>query len=509
MKYIRLLLLGFVFPLLASAQSPTLVQHATCPDSRNTGNAQSSSPVYTCPLPEPAQGGNAIIVGVKSYDTGTFSVTDDKSNSYGSPRVSVVDNNSAYVAIYVALNVTAGTRTISFHQTSVNADFAEVTVSEFYNVATSSAVDTSHCNGNTGSSGTSITAGSITPSVSGDLLWQYAVNTGGGGSSPNPVSSFAAGSQSAIPWQLLGTSLHDGNAVQAGVYNTTAAINPTFSSGSSEEWTSCVVALKAASAGSAPTNSFRIIHMLHEQVVAGASSPVTIEFPSSGNLVVAADTSGATPIGSITSVPSNTWSSTGAMAGSEANTAGSQIYYAGNAARSNSLTLTVNLSGTVHDSTIMMYDITGAATSPFDVDSCPSGAYSNASCGGNQTSQASPFTTCSSCLTPSGVSGGSELIIGAANWNWGTATAVATTPSGSLFDAATYTGNSVNGPEYVDQNGGWFHLYTSTTTPITNIYPMSLSQAEGWWAGRVAAFMSGSSTTQQPGPPTLLKAVVN
>lgn len=514
MRCTTLFLVTFLSPAFAAAQSPTLVQHATCPDSRNTGNAQSSNPVYTCPLPEPAQAGNTIIVGVKSYNTGSFSVSDDKSNSYGSPKVSVVDNNSAYVAIYVATNVAAGTRMISFNQTSANADFAEMTVSEFYNIT---AVDVSHCNGwNSGSSPT-ITAGNFTPTVSGDLIWQYAVNTGAGGSSPNSVSSFAAGSQPAVAWQLLGTSLHDGNAVQAGVYNTTTAFNPSFTSGSSEDWTSCAVALKPGTAGAAPSSAFRIIHMLHEQVCAAGAgrcpspsgSSVSIQFPSSGNLVVLADTSGATPISSITSTPTNTWASTGAMAGSAGNTAGSQIYYAANATPSNSLMLTVNLSGSVADSTMMMYDVIGAATSPFDADSCPSGAYSNASCGANQTSEASSFATCSSCLTPAGVAGGQELVVGAANWNWGTATAVATTPSGGLFDAATYTGNSVNGPEYVDQNGGWFHLYTAATTPITYTYKMSLSQAEGWWAGRVAAFMSANSTTQQPAPPTLLKAVVN
>ena len=515
MKRIILFLPIFLHPLFASAQSPTLVQHVTCSDSRNTGNQQSNSPVYKCPLPEPSQAGNAIVVGVKSYDTGTFSVTDDKGNSYGSPAVSVVDNNSAYVAIYVATNVAAGTRMISFNQTSANADFAEVTASEFYNVATSSAVSTSNCNGNTGTTGTSITAGSITPSVSGDLLWQYAVNTGAGGSSPNTVSSFAAGSQSSITWQLLGTSLHDGTATQSGVYSATTAINPTFSSGSSEAWTSCVVALKAASAGAAPTNTFRIVHMLHEQDCAAAAgrcpsnSPATIQFPSSGNLIILADTSGATPISSITSTPTNTWSSTGAMAGSSGNTAGSQIYYASNATTSNSLRLTVNFSGSLADTTMIVYDVTGAATSAFDVDSCTSGAYANASCGANQTSEDTSFTTCSSCLTPTGVSGGSELIIGAANWNWGTATAVTTTPSGGLFDAATYTGNSVNGPEYVDQNGGWFHLYTASTTAISYTYTMSLSQAEGYWAGRVAAFKPAGSVAQQPPqPPTQLTATV-
>jgi hypothetical protein len=514
-KCTRLFSLIFLFPLLASAQVPTLVQHVTCPDSRNTGNQQSSTPVYTCPLPEPTQAGNAIIVGVKAFNSGSFSVTDDKGNSYGAAKVSVVDNNSAFVAIYVATNVLAGTRTVSFNETSVNADFSEVTVSEYYNVAQSSAVDTSHCNGNTGTSGTSIMAGSITPTTSGDLLWQYAVNTGAGGSSPNTVSAFTVGTQSAIPWQLLGTSLFDGNAVQAGAYNTTAAINPTFTSGSSEQWTSCVVALKAANAGSPPTAAFRVVHILHEQdCAAGAgrcpsNSPASIQFPSSGNLIIVADTSGATPISSITSTPTNTWSSTGSMAGSSSNTAGSQIYYAANAATSNSLTFTVNFSGSLADTTMLVYDVVGAAVSPFDKDSCPSGAYSNASCGANQTSEAFSFTTCSGCLTPAGVSGGTELVIGASNWNFGTATAVTTTPSGGLFDAATYTGNSVNGPEYVDQNGGWFHLYTTGTTPISNTWTMSLNQAESWWGGRMAAFKSASSVTQKPAPPTQLNAVVN
>ena len=490
---------------LGWAQTPTLVQHVTCPDSRNTGNAQSSSPVYTCPLPEPAQAGNTIIVGVKSYNTGSFRVSDDKSNSYGSAKVSVVDDNSAYLAIYVATNVIGGTRTISLSETSVNSDFTEVSISEYYNVT---AVDVAHCSGWTSGYSSTISAGSLTPTVSGDLIWQFAINSGAGGSSPNSVTSFSAGtSPGGVFWQLLGTSLHDGVAVQAGIYNSTAPITPQFTSGSSEDWSSCAVALKPGTAGAAPTSPFRIVHMQHEQVHAGDPSPVAIEFPSSGNLVILADASGATAISSICdgatgtgSCPGtslNTWANTGAMSGSAANTAGSQIYYAGNATTSNTLTLRTVLSGAVSDSTMMMYDIVGAASSPFDVDSCSSGAYSNVSCGGNQTTNAFSFTTCSGCLTPTGVTGGSEMILGTHQWNWGTATAVTTTPSGGLFDAATDTGNSVNGPEYVDQNGGWFHLYTSATTPISNTYTMSLgSTPESWWGGRLAAFKSAEPGNQ-------------
>jgi hypothetical protein len=507
MNRAKWLLIFLLFPVCASAQTPTLVQHVTCPNSRNTGNQQSNAPDYKCPLPELSQAGNTIIVGVVSASQGSFTMSDDHGNAWTLAN-SVIDGNGAYVAIYVASNVASGTRLLRLHRTTANADFVEMSASEYYNVAASGVVDTANCNGSSSGSSSTITGGSITPSVSGDLLWQWAVNTGGGGGSPNSVSSFTAGSQSGIGWQLNGTDLHDGDAAQSGIYNSTASINPSFTSGTSEQWSSCVVALKPGSAGNAPTNPFRVVHMLHQQVHAGDSNPIAVEFPSSGNLIVNSDISGASPIGSITSSPANTWSSTGAMAGSAGNSAGSQIYYAGNATTSNTLRMTVNLTGAVTDSTFIIYDITGAAASPFDNDSCPSGAYSNASCGGNQTSNVGAFTTCASCLTPSGNAGGAEVIIGNMGINWDTATAV-TVPSGALFDAATDTGNSVNGPQYADQNNGWFHFYTSATSPLSAIWTMSLGvNAEGWWAGRLASFKGAGGSVSQPAPPTQLTATV-
>jgi hypothetical protein len=507
MNRAKWLLLLLLFPLCSAAQTPTLVQHVTCPNSRNTGNEQSNTPDYKCPLPEPSQTGNTVVVGVVSAAQGTFTLSDDKGNSWILAG-SVIDGNGAYVAIYVASNVANGTRMLRLHRTTANADFVEMSASEYYNVAASSVVDTAQCNGSNSGSSTTIAAGNITPSVSGDLLWQWAVNTGGGGGSPNSVSSFAAGSQSSITWQLNGTDLHDGDASQSGVYNSTGSINPTFSSGTPEEWSSCVVALKPGSTGNAPTNPFRVVHMLHQQVHAADSNPVAVEFPSSGNLIVNSDISGATPIGGITSVPANTWSSTGAMAGSAGNSAGSQIYYAGNATTSNTLKMTVNLNGAVTDSTFMIYDIAGAAAAPFDNDSCPSGAYSNASCGANQTSNVTSFSTCSNCLTPSGNSGGTEIIIGNMGINWDTATAIIV-PSGALFDAATDTGNSVNGPQYADQNNGWFHFYTSSTSPLSASWTMSLGvNAESWWAGRLASFKGAGGSVAQPAPPTQLTATV-
>src|SRR5271169_2827023 len=114
----RLVLLA-IFLLSAfgvEASTPTLVQHVSCPNSRNTGNQQSNTPVYTCPLPEPSQAGDAIIVGVVVANSGSFSMTDDQSNTWNLID-SVVDGNGAYVAIYLALDVHANTHILSFHRT--------------------------------------------------------------------------------------------------------------------------------------------------------------------------------------------------------------------------------------------------------------------------------------------------------------------------------------------------------------------------------------------------------
>ena len=465
----------------AEAQTPTLVQHVSCANSSvpsGGGGQISSTPVYYCPLPEPTQAGNAIIVGVTAYNGGApYTVTDDKSNSYGSALSSVVDSNSAYNAVFVATNVAAGTRFIQLNGTNSQTSNAAVTVSEYYNVATSSAVDTSKCTAD--SSGTSITAGGITPTVSGDLLWQVAFNASGGGSTPGAVSSFTAGSQSNITWQFLGADLFNGSAEQAGVYSSTSAINPTFTSGTSQTFTSCVVALKAASAGNAPTSAFRIVHMLHQQIGTGSANPFPMLFPSSGNLLVLSLVSGGSEITSMTSNPSNTWAATGTFAGGTAGVAGSQMYYAANATPSSNMTLSVTHTASTND-TYMMYDIVGAATSPFDKDS---GGQT-----GTEASEASSLTTCSGCLTPTGVSGGNEIIIGNAGWQFCTANGISS-PSGALFDAATYTGNDVNGPQSVDQNNGWFHYYDSSTSAVTVTWnPMACNEAEENWAGRVAAF---------------------
>jgi hypothetical protein len=448
----------------------------------------SSTPVYSCPLPEPTQAGNAIVLGLFSNNSGnpTWTVSDDKSNSWALAG-STTDNSGNIVAVYYALNVAAGTRFLEVKNSGGTQGYLAVSASEYYNVASTAALDAKSCNA--GSSSSSITAGSITPTTSGDLLWQWAADA-----NTTAVSSIAAGSQSNIAWQLNGTDIDDGDATQAGVYNSTAAVNPTFTSGRAEPFDSCVVALKAANAGNAPTKAFRIVHMLHEQETSSGSSPYPVEMPVSGNLVVVSFISGGNTITGITSNPSNTWSSTGATV-SYGNQATSQIYYAGNVTPSNAMTLSIGQGGSMTGTTFMIYDFVGAATSPFDVDS---GGQS-----GNQASITSSMASCNGCLTPSAAN---EAIVGNVGQAWCTATGI-TAPAGALFDVATYTGNSVNGPESVDQNNGWFHYYDPNTSAISVTWSYVCgSTQQGSWTGRVAAFKGASQV--QPAPPTGLTGTV-
>ena len=505
MKLNRLFLLIFLFPLLASAQTPTLVQHVSCANSGAAGSGAggtgpiSSTPDYKCPLPEPTQAGNALILGFYSDNTNnpTWTVSDDKANTWVQ-AVSLTDG-SKLMSIYYALNVAAGTHMLNVHQTTATNGFMSVTASEYFNVALTSALDTSLCNA--GSSSTTIATGNITPTVSGDLLWQYAANK-----NQTPISPFSAGSQMALGayWLLNGTDIAYGNAVQAGVYTATAQINPTFTSGTAQPFDSCVIALKPAPVGNptgnSPSKTFRIVHMLHQAILAGSRQTFPAQFPASGNLILASHIAGTDQISSISSVPSNTWTQVGSAL-SYGSDVVSQIYYAGNATTSNAMTLSFSRDQT-GDATEIIYDVTGADVSPFDKGS-PGET-------NTQHNIVSSLTTCAGCMAPSGVTGANELVIGNVGNAWCTNIAV-TSPVGSIFDTATYTGNGWNGPEDVDQNNGWFHLYTSSTSPLTVTWTYTCDgvNPQEDWAGRLAAFKSASSVAQQPPPPTQLKAVVN
>jgi hypothetical protein len=506
----RWLLILVLLPACSIAQTPTLVQSVWAENSGATAaGAGWSNPcvsggttiAYCVSFPEATLSGNLLTCETFGAATSTYSISDDQSQTWTKVNSSNFPFTSASSNVYnfwYVVNNAGGTRRIKINSTASNTGFLDVKCQEFYNVATTSPVDgTANCHTVTSTTATGVTTGTLT---SGDLIVMSTDND-----NASAIASFTAGSQTNITWALLAGDRLEGYAVQYGVYTTTTAFTPQMTTGTSQPFTSCQAAFKAASAGTAPSQTFRIVHEGHF-ALPGSTTTRTFQMPATGNLLIISFTAGGDCIATTTGATacattatttglsdagSNTWKCTGTVVGGSATTASSQICYAGNATLAATETVSIsrylNGLGSLSQDTAVIYDVTGAATSPFDNDS-----------GGQTASQGSivsSLTTCSSCFSPGTTN---DLVIVNANWNFGTAT-TATAPSTCEFDSAVTNFNDVNGPEPVDQNGGWCHYYTPSTSSISVTWTLANdgTNPPGSWVGRVAAFKTAAVATTQ------------
>jgi hypothetical protein len=454
----------------ASAQ---LVQHVSSSNTRGGGvnNAFASPYCYHFQLPNYTTAGNTLVVGFTFNGNPTPSVHDDKGNSY-SVQVHYFDSTDTQsIGIATAFNIVAGARVVSVCFSSDPGGYTQPMATEFDNVIGIDGPGT----GSQGS-GTSVTAGSLTPSASGDLVYQVAFSL-----SVNQ-SSFTAGSQSNISWSLLSADILDGWAAQFGQYNSTAPINPTLSMGTSQKWISAAVLLKTGSSGAVPSG-MRIVHLVHENIPYHANAggtdnpfpnPTTVQFPSSGNLLVAMIGGGylACTVTGVADSNNNAWAQAGATE-IEAGNDVTQAFYAGSANSSGNLRLTVSWSATDGDFTFFLYDITGAAASPLDT---TGGATGSQSADGNVSM---PFT-----ITPAQPG---EIIFAEIIWDYNTGAGIV--GFGWLFDTNTFDGENESGPEPIDQNNGWGHYVTTGTSPVTITWQtMFAGLPTGNWSGLAVAF---------------------
>jgi hypothetical protein len=511
-KPTRLFLLLFFFPLFASAQTPGLVRWASG-SSSNTSSIAGGGPAtnYTFRLPEVTQAGNAIALCVVSGDaSNSASVTDDApggSNTYTSVVTSVDSSNHMRVRLWVALNVKAGARTITPAFTATNPDRVAVTGAEFYNVATSSAVEDS--NGFSSPSGSStISAGSITPATSGDLIYQCGVRS----QTPtvNLVNAFTPGSQANITWNLQATDNWDGLVSQWGIYNSVAAINPQLTMANASGYVSASMALKAATAGSPAAAGMRVVgieHIAFSKPV-GGTTPKLIQFASTGNLFIASIGPGGTSyqVSSMSDSMNNTWTSTGTVFG-DSNAGKSQRYYAQTATPGNlSITTTWTGGDSTTDANILFYDVVGAASSAF-----VSHQSANNTCqvGCNSVGSGNQLTTYTS-VAPGTTSGMAFAQMSVAfNTVCGATNNLMVSPAGALCDSYSYGGEPLDGPEPVDQNNGWAHYTFSTGANQTWTWPFQTNSQINFFSSTLDFFKSANSVTQVPAPPTQLTATVN
>src|SRR5215469_5486210 len=150
-------------PQAPATAVPTLVQHVA------TGMDRWPVTTLAINLPNPAGGGNALILGVQFKSVGSISsVSDNKSNKWVAGPTVVNTAYSQQMSLYYCLNAIGGTQniTVTFSGLQSTPGFPQAVVSEFYNVATAAALDGSAGNAS------SLSPGTITTTVSGDLIYQ-------------------------------------------------------------------------------------------------------------------------------------------------------------------------------------------------------------------------------------------------------------------------------------------------------------------------------------------------
>ena len=310
---------------------PTLVQHVASGMDRYPIN------VLTVDLPNVTGAGNCLVLGVQFKSNGTVSsITDDKGNAWVNGPTVTNASFGRTMSLYYAPNVAAGTKKIQVHFS--NGSYPHAVISEFYNVATSNPLDGS------AASSTSRTAGTITTTRAGDLIYEWGAalsSTYSEGGAFNGTS-IGAGTN----FTLLSADLQVGSGDQYFVQPTAGAVTPTFSASGNATWGSLAVALKSAQAGTAPPSGIRIVHLQHillQSVRAqNRPEPIVMQFPSTGNLLIGLYNSAGPFATSVTDGLGNTWS---APASAIRCCPTSQIVWAANARTSPNLsgvTVTMN-----------------------------------------------------------------------------------------------------------------------------------------------------------------------
>jgi hypothetical protein len=367
----------FVASILCAVPSwaavPTLVQHVA--------GAMDNQFVTTLTLrlPSGAGAGNCLILGVRFNGAGSIaSVVDDKGNAWQAGP-SVLNNSftpSTRASLYFATNVASGTQRVTITFSGLagpggSYGFPQAVISEFYNVALASALDGSS------SSASARTTGSIAPTAAGDLVYHWGVDVSA--TDPNYGIQFnGSGITAGTGFTLLGADLQTGSADQYLVQATANAIAPTFGASGSHTWASVAMALKSCACGTPPPNTIRIVHVQHTMIAwPGQSTPVTLQFPSSGNLLVGLFTGTVSFVGRITDSGGNTWTSAGRSPG-DTNTAftSAEIVYAANATTGPTLgSIATTLSPTCSsgDCNFVLYDVANAAAATFDKATTASG----------------------------------------------------------------------------------------------------------------------------------------
>ena len=423
--------------------------------------------VLTVDLPNVTGAGNCLVLGVQFKSDGTVSsITDDKGNAWVNGPTVTNASFDRTMSLYYAPNVAAGTKKIEVHFS--NGSYPHAVISEFYNVATLNPLD-----GSAGSS-TSRTAGTITTTQAGDLIYEWGASLSSTYSEGGAFNGTSIGA--GTNFTLLSADLQVGSGDQYFVQPAAGPVTPTFSASGNATWGSLAVALKSAQAGTAPPTGIRIVHLQHTLLQSvraqNRSEPIVMQFPSNGNLLIGLYNSAGPFATSVTDGLGNTWSAPdSAISGLPT----SQIVWAANAQTSPNLggiTVTMSEVGT-GDVMFNLYDVVGANASPFDLVTTDAG--DQQSFGAQTMGTLTPVT-----------SNGLVIHVNSVDFHQ---LNTMNAPAGGFFDTFTNDLES-NDVSTLDMDNGYAHIYNEGLGEIDFTFTAccSTDTGVGGWSGVTAAF---------------------
>ena len=478
-----------LLPSFAWGQVPSLIQsHSTARE--NTPGTQNgyTNPQLKIALPNPSLGRNCLILGVSANSNFlTISTPTDNQGNVWNVGPSITANGLTTSSFY-ALNIAGGTSliTVSFTGTVPSGNVSKLSdsVQEFSNCQISGAI------GPTGivSSASPVNVTLSAAPALGDLVWLFGEDS----SSSAPSAGDCSNSGPALTSITKGTNytLAAANRYQGKLteYSTTTT-SPTagFVTSGADTFNAVALTLHAASAGTSALG-VRIVHEQGEWFHTGSH---TIQFPSSGTMLLGAWLSPDVNFSSISSSPGSTWNT-----GDISPVCCSQIFYTLTPSVSADMTITPTYSGTSQGCDFLqMYDIAGGNFLHDTVDLRS----------GNQTSNGN---LTSGVITPSMVG---EFIINITGLSFHSMLGTVTDSNGHTptpdFTANTKNDDANGGvPSQLNDDDGRAHIISTDTLPITFIYNyVALGSPAGvqGWNSVTSSFKL--SSVALPAPPTNLR----
>lgn len=426
--------------------TPTLVQHVGSTVNDNNGITGNG---FKITLPNTVLAGNCLVLGMSMpFSAGrTVAISDSSGDTWPTFSINTTDSSNLMQRIYVLPNASVGIHNITITLDALVKPFGYC-ISEFYNVATSSPVDGTK--GAASVASPNIAVGSFTPTTNNDangghLIWAMTrSNDRVGATAPTAATAI-------VPTASMSLLDADNTCTIPGsssffVQSTNGAINPgwTITQSSGTNFVSSCVALKAASAGTAPSaTGIRIKRILHQTYVNGGGS-IVFCCPSDGNLLYMATSAGDNlmPVSSVTD-------SNGQSYTNPATSGNPQCFYKENATPSNGLRITVAGTLSVQNSW-RFFDIVGANTSSFLNTSGAAGAAPGSGTACPHFPDHTPNSAPSLTITTLGFGTGPGLGMGPA------------APSGSVFDLCIYPPGETD-QDRMENADGVGHVYNSTT----------------------------------------------